>query len=142
MHPVAAQRRAGAVEDEHTRGEGVGRGRGRRSRDDRTELGLAGGEFLELAAAEHQVERHTDIGHKGDREEPGEGVARLLALAHEAGESEESQQKARNGEQVREQAVGDRVLDERVVISFQRLHHWKKIARSGPITQAAARLVE
>ena len=86
-------------------------------------------EFLERfdqrvsAVRVHGIARHLEAEDEGDEEEPGEGVAGLLALAHQPGNGEERQEEARHREQVGHHAVGDGMLDERVVILFQRLHH-------------------
>jgi hypothetical protein len=137
---VAAHGRAGAIEAEHARHEGLGRRAVARRGQDRVERGLARDKFPELPAAEHQVERHADVGDEGDGEQPGEGVARLLAVAHEPGDGKKRQEKTRDRQQMRQHTVGERVLEEGVVISFQRLHRSGQYRHHRPVGKRPVRL--
>ena len=67
-------------------------------------------EPAKFTAAEQQVERNADPGDKHDDEEPGERVRGRALFAHEPRDQENREREAGDGEQRRDDAVGEEVL--------------------------------
>ena len=99
---IAAQRRtARRARDRHGGGAGGDDRRcGAFHRDGGRQARLAGSQPAQLPAAEDQIERHADVGDEHDAKQPGDRVARLALLAHQARDEENRQQEADDGKQV------------------------------------------
>jgi hypothetical protein len=73
--------------------------------------GFALDKTTEFPASKHQIQGDADVRDEDDDEQPGEGVSGLAFLGEEAGDEEKSQQEARDRKEVRDDGVGEDVME-------------------------------